>query len=47
MSAKQRWSKRFWVGVSVGVLCYAGVYLFLYAGKDPQANRYRSFRFVV
>ncbi|CCH54044.1 hypothetical protein BN8_03184 [Fibrisoma limi BUZ 3] len=42
MSAKQRWFKGLWIGLSIVILCYVGAYLFLYAGKDQQANRYRS-----
>ena len=42
MSAKKRWSKGVWIALSIALLCYVGTYLFLYAGRDQQANRYRS-----
>ena len=39
---KRRRTKWLWVGFSVVSLCYVGTYLFLYAGRDQQTNRYRS-----
>ena len=35
-------SKWLWVGLFIVLLCYAGVYLLLYSGKDEQTARYRS-----
>ncbi len=42
MSAKRTGTKWLWLGLWVVLLCYVGVYLFLYAGKDQQTVRYRS-----
>lgn len=42
MSAKRKWTERLRIGLSITLSCYVGAYLFLYAGKDQQTNRYRS-----
>lgn len=42
MAASKKRTKWLWMGLSVGALGYVGTYLFLYASKDQQTNRYRS-----
>ncbi len=42
MATTRRWMKWVWTGLSIVLLLYVGMYLFLYAGKDQQTNRYRS-----
>lgn len=42
MAKKRKWMKWVWIGLPIIVLLYLGIYLFLYAGKNQQTNRYRS-----
>lgn len=42
MTTKRKLIKWSWIGLPIVLLLYVGIYLFLYAGKDQQINRYRS-----